>query len=196
MQRADSFEKTLMLGKIEGGRRRGRQRMRWLDGITDSMDMGLGGLWDLVMDREVCHAAVHRGTKSRTRMRNWLNWTEHSSPTPPWLPSLHCLVNNESSNLSSKHYKEGLLGLLLSYTHTHTHTVWARKNTTAQTAYKYAIYLISSWLFLSAFPNSPSHLPWQQDKTKWFCFNIQGLLLPDNVELFSEKHYSAYKKLL
>jgi len=70
MQRADSFEKTLMLGKIDRGRRRGRQRMRWLDGIIDSMDMGLGGLWDLVMDREVCHAAVHRGAKSRTRMRN------------------------------------------------------------------------------------------------------------------------------
>ena len=66
MQRADSFEKILMLGKIKGRRRRGRQRMRWLDGITDSMHMGLGGLQELVMDREVWHTVVHGITKSRT----------------------------------------------------------------------------------------------------------------------------------
>ena len=105
MQRADSLEKTLMLGKIEGRRRRGQQRMRWLDGITDSVDMGLGGLRELVMDREVWRTVVHGVTKGRTRLSDWTepNWYSCAF-WPVCSPlSLPCVCLLSHSSVSSLH---------------------------------------------------------------------------------------------
>ena len=115
MQRVDSLDKTLMLGGIGGRRRRGRQRMRWLDGITDSMDVSLSELQELVMDRKAWHAAVHGVAKSRTRLSDWteLNWTQLKVKGEFHFQSYHviilkCLVfnNNNNQQKNQKAYKE------------------------------------------------------------------------------------------
>ena len=99
MRRTDSLETTLMLGKIEGGRRRGQQRMKWLDDITNAMDLSLSKLWELVMDRKAWHAAVHGVAKSQTQLSNWteLNWTERANTV--FLLKLffsHCLGSGDN----------------------------------------------------------------------------------------------------
>ena len=120
MRRADSLEKTLMLGKIEGRRRRGWQRMRWLDGIPDSMDMVLHGLWELVMDREAWRVVVHGVAKRWTRLSDWTELKSTWMNRFPLKPTIYVLNHQDKDDnmlLARKH-----LFPVFIQTHTHTHT--------------------------------------------------------------------------
>ena len=150
MWRTDSLEKTLMLGMIEGTRRRGRQRMRWLDGITDSMDRSLSKLGELVMDRAAWHAEVHRVTRSRTRLR--LNWTEVF-----WTPENKCIASLPIHFSLSLH-------LISSVYHSYAHpwhrvfvapTIWSNLN---------SVICFVWWLFSKIKP------PWLLWSCLFVCF--------------------------
>ena len=139
LMRTDSFEKTLMLGKIEGRRRRGRQRMRWLDGITDSMDMSLSKLQKLVMDREAWRAAVHGVAKSRTRLSGWTDWL---TPLPHFLFST-CQLKPV--------YGGGSASTMLMKTQLQRWRTRHLEGTSAWNAYLFLLHEKETWFFKSSF---------------------------------------------